>query len=805
MYWLKVAFVVIVISRVESIQSESNETGDRTTRPCATTANACVNGTELILNFEFLKETSISYISTYWNCYEFSRTNDSSSFIGEKNTNVSNTCRYFLNQQSDIPLYYIEGSDLSKVHNACPQQDKICLLEVTCPLNNFNVNAVFDKSSSYRNLNISWDKINSDEVVDVSIVEETNSDYVTACFSESYVRNHPLKNNTILRPGFVSEDEVYPGCRYKVVVDYSGANQRPIYCSLKYTVPECENCITSDDCYNFEQKPEILNVSHIAGDRFLVSWNPGKTFRQGKLYVNSEVYFEYGVEAAGVSLEAAQVTRNNVLEYTAEIVMKLSAGKKYALVGTFSNNGSCAVQSPQYHFTAPTESASAVLIVIPVAFVLLAILLALNYKKIPKLKTKMLNLLVRTGWCDSPHEPVRMRSNPIHMDTNTHYIPTGTSEEPVDEYEFPRSRIIIKEVIGSGAFGQVYSAKAIGIGGIRGYRMVAVKTLGEGESISREATNDFIAEIEICKKVGYHMNVVTLLGCCTVDTPFMMIMELVPCGDLKKYLLELRAQWLKMKNVALSRQFIFPDTSDGTIQPPSPLTPVSIGSSRLPSTSETVFTMLEDPMTPLLSHYTLDKVLDHTELQNFALQIAKGMSHLEKIGVTHRDLAARNILISEHKILKISDFGLSRCGPYVNHKTKRLPLRWMAIEAIVEQKYDSKSDVWSFGVVLWEIGTLGAFPYDKIPDSFIQQSLQLGRRLERPEICTNELYSVMQQCWSVDPEQRPTFRELVEALDVKKRKIYANFNQLNPTYFFPPSDMEKVDNPVRLVDVNMDA
>mgnify|MGYP005984868875 CR=1 FL=1 len=218
-----------------------------------------------------------------------------------------------------------------------------------------------------------------------------------------------------------------------------------------------------------------------------------------------------------------------------------------------------------------------------------------------------------------------------------------------------------------------------------------------------------------------------------------------------------------------------------------------------------MFTMLEDPMTPLLSHYTLDKVLDHTELQNFALQIAKGMSHLEKIGVTHRDLAARNILINEHKILKISDFGLSRCGPYVNHKTKRLPLRWMAIEAIVEQKYDSKSDVWSFGVVLWEIGTLGAFPYDQVPDSFIQQFLQLGRRLDRPEICTNELYSVMQQCWSLDPEQRPTFRELVEALDVKKRKIYANFTQLNPTYIFPPSDVEKVDNPVRLVDVDMDA
>lgn len=121
----------------------------------------------------------------------------------------------------------------------------------------------------------------------------------------------------------------------------------------------------------------------------------------------------------------------------------------------------------------------------------------------------------------------------------------------------------------------------------------------------------------------------------------------------------------------------------------------------------------------------IDTTLNHTELQRFALQIAKGMEHLEKIPIVHRyivieiiilhfaeknvyrDLAARNILISMDKTLKISDFGLSRICPYVNQKTKKMPLRWVAIEAIEDHFYDGKSDVWSFAVVLWEIGTLG--------------------------------------------------------------------------------------------------
>lgn len=108
-----------------------------------------------------------------------------------------------------------------------------------------------------------------------------------------------------------------------------------------------------------------------------------------------------------------------------------------------------------------------------------------------------------------------------------------------------------------------------------------------------------------------------------------------------------------------------------------------------------------------MEDFVVKPELDHHELHDFAAQISIGMAYLEKIHITHRDLAARNILITTNKRLKISDFGLSKKGPYVIHSNKPLPIRWMAIEALENIRCDSKSDVWSFGVVLWEIGTLG--------------------------------------------------------------------------------------------------
>ncbi|XP_031623796.1 mast/stem cell growth factor receptor kita-like [Contarinia nasturtii] len=192
---------------------------------------------------------------------------------------------------------------------------------------------------------------------------------------------------------------------------------------------------------------------------------------------------------------------------------------------------------------------------------------------------------------------------------------------------------------------------------------------------------------------------------------------------------------------------------------------------------------------------SLECVLDHKELHCFAVQIARGMRHLEERRIIHRDLAARNILIDENKQLKISDFGLSKTTIYVAQRTKKVPIRWMAIEALRESVYTDKSDVWSFGVVLWEIGTLGGIPYANLSNELLLKYLVDGYRMPRPEICSEQLYKLMQQCWSESPFNRPSFSEIVQRLENTERDehIYVNFDEIAPNYVFPPTRVTESD------------
>uniref|UniRef100_A0A914DJF3 Protein kinase domain-containing protein n=1 Tax=Acrobeloides nanus TaxID=290746 RepID=A0A914DJF3_9BILA len=148
-------------------------------------------------------------------------------------------------------------------------------------------------------------------------------------------------------------------------------------------------------------------------------------------------------------------------------------------------------------------------------------------------------------------------------------------------------------------------------------------------------------------------------------------------------------------------------------------------------------------------------------------QISKGMEFIASKNIVHRDLAARNILLTNDFQAKISDFGLAiinSSGMKESQVPKKLPVRWLSIEAIVEKLFSEKSDVWAFGVLIFEVFSLGQDPYAGIPTGGILRFLRNGERMIRPRLATQEIYELMCRCWEENMETRPKFEELVPKL-----------------------------------------
>ncbi|XP_052741513.1 proto-oncogene tyrosine-protein kinase receptor Ret-like [Bicyclus anynana] len=404
-------------------------------------------------------------------------------------------------------------------------------------------------------------------------------------------------------------------------------------------------------------------------------------------------------------------------------------------------------------------------------------------------------------------QPLRPRPNWFALDTNGEpsalhrvqesplYIHKEFKAEGVktDEWEVSPARVHMGPLIGSGAFGRVHVAQL----DVPGGETITVAAKMLSDDASEEEMQDFMREIAMLKHVGYHKHVIRLVACCTLRPPLLALLEHAPRGDLLSLLRRARGK----RNIDVQRiQEVVSDPE---------------GNGR-PSEADTEYTNLSDSdPEQVLScgsienklymnadqsskdHYVAEPALqlDGATMREYALQVALGMRHLEARGITHRDLAARNILVDGAGLLKVADFGLSRSGVYVIHsKSKPVPLRWLAPEAIFNAKYCSASDVWAFAVLLWEIATLGGFPYADLSNQHIPQFLTTGGRLPKPIRASPSLYQLMTECWSDNAQDRPTFAKIVDKLTVQIQ-LYVDLDCV-----FPPiedrltSDFEFTDN-----------
>ncbi|XP_063169876.1 vascular endothelial growth factor receptor kdr-like [Candoia aspera] len=379
---------------------------------------------------------------------------------------------------------------------------------------------------------------------------------------------------------------------------------------------------------------------------------------------------------------------------------------------------------------------------------------------------------------------IRKLRKPDATDIKTGYLSIimDPEEMPLDEqcerlpydsnkWEFPRDRLRLGKTLGHGAFGKVVEASAFGIDKSSTCKTVAVKMLKEC-AMTNEC-KALMSELKILIHIGHHLNVVNLLGACTKPGgPLMVIVEYCKYGNLSNYLRGKRGDFIVCKppeNSDCSEKGLRASISDLTELIKRRLESVaSTGSSASSGFIEDKsYTDSEEEEEDAEDLYKRPLTLE--DLICYSFQVAKGMEFLASRKCIHRDLAARNILLSQNNVVKICDFGLARDiykdPDYVRKGDARLPLKWMAPEAIFDKIYTTQSDVWSFGVLLWEIFSLGASPYPgvQIDEDFCRR-LKEGTRMRSPEYSTPEIYQTMLDCWHSVPTERPTFTNLVERL-----------------------------------------
>ncbi|XP_018563792.1 vascular endothelial growth factor receptor 1 isoform X2 [Anoplophora glabripennis] len=391
---------------------------------------------------------------------------------------------------------------------------------------------------------------------------------------------------------------------------------------------------------------------------------------------------------------------------------------------------------------------------------------------------------------------------------------------PYDQkWEFPREHLKLDKQLGSGAFGVVMKAVAKNIVEREYETTVAVKMVKK--NTDHACIKALASELKIMIHLGKHLNIVNLLGACTKNVAkreLLVIVEFCQFGNLHNYLLKHRENYLDQVDSKSGRinyvtsQKCLNWTSDSDNEGNVQLNSLGYIDMRLSKDNKKSVVPTSCDITDYRTNPNIDvrpttnmaeiyqsedgitlnkdtgKTICTKDLLTWSFQVARGMGYLASRKVLHGDLAARNILLTNDNVVKICDFGLSR-STYKNMNYKKqcdgpLPVKWMAVESITDGIFSTQSDVWSFGVVLWEFFSLAKTPYPGMEaDEIFFRKLMDGYRMESPQYASKEVYKIITACWSHKPEDRPSFEKLSKLLgNLLGETVRKHYIDLNDPY-----------------------